>query len=50
MNKLNRIISILSGWDVDKKENIIMEYRNKQLNFRVTDSEYKIIQKKMEIY
>lgn len=25
-----------------------MEYRNKQLNFRVTDSEYKIIHKKME--
>jgi len=24
-----------------------MEYRNKQLNFRVTDSEYEIIQKKM---
>ena len=49
MNKLNRIISILSGWDVDKKENIIMEYRNKQLNFRVTDSEYEIIQKKMKL-
>ncbi len=26
-----------------------MEYRNKQLNFRVTDSEYEIIQKKMEL-
>lgn len=26
-----------------------MEYRNKQLNFRVTDSEYKIIQEKMEL-
>ena len=26
-----------------------MEYRYKQLNFRVTDSEYEIIQKKMKL-
>ena len=26
-----------------------MEYRNKQLNFRVTDSEYEIIQKRMNL-
>jgi hypothetical protein len=26
-----------------------MEYRNKQMNFRVTESEYEVIQKRMEL-